>query len=161
MILYIAGIGTVYITANFVVVSGASASNQGIAAGVFNVALQVGGSVLGLAVLTAIAQGINHKYGGASSSSSNAPLSEVAFQSVYYSCIILCAISLALSVFAVKVPESMRGSIWRKPEVKAAQSPELASAQVQSRDPHQGDDVELEQLSPQAPKKNSNEALAS
>ncbi|KKY21300.1 putative transmembrane efflux protein [Diplodia seriata] len=39
-VLYIAGIGAVYIAANVVVVSGASRSDQGAAAGVFNVALQ-------------------------------------------------------------------------------------------------------------------------
>ncbi|KAK8151159.1 major facilitator superfamily domain-containing protein [Phyllosticta citrichinensis] len=52
-----------YITANFVVVSSASRSDQGAAAGVFNVALQVGGSVVGLAVLTAVAQGVEKRYG--------------------------------------------------------------------------------------------------
>ncbi|KAK8160295.1 major facilitator superfamily domain-containing protein [Phyllosticta citrichinensis] len=50
-----------YITANFVVVSSASRSDQGAAAGVFNVALQVGGSVVGLAVLTAVAQGVEKR----------------------------------------------------------------------------------------------------
>ncbi|THC96680.1 hypothetical protein EYZ11_003835 [Aspergillus tanneri] len=54
MILYIAGIGAVYITANFVVISSASKADQGAVADVFNVALQVGGSILGLAVITAI-----------------------------------------------------------------------------------------------------------
>ena len=105
MILYIAGLGWVYITANFVVVSSASKSDQGVVAAIFNVALQVGGSVLGLAVLTAVAQGIDKKYGGGQPHAEG-QLSEVGYQSVYYSCIILCGIGLFLSLFAIKVPDS-------------------------------------------------------
>ena len=105
MILYIAGIGAVYITANFVVVSSASKSDQGTVAGVFNVALQVGGSVLGLAVITAVAQGIEEKYGDASLPAG--ALSNIGYRSVYYSCLILCVIGLFISLFAIDVPESM------------------------------------------------------
>lgn len=118
MILYIAGIGTVYITANFIVVSSASRSDQGSAAGVFNVALQVGGSILGLAVFTAIAQGIEKKYGDPHTLVGT--LSHVAYQSVYYSCVILCLIGLILSIFFIQVPDSMKGSMWkRNPGVEA------------------------------------------
>lgn len=112
MILYIAGIGAVYITSNFVVVSSASKSNQGAAAGVFNVALQVGGSVLGLAILTAVAEGIEDRYGPPDRHPG--VLTKVGFQSVYYSCVILCGIGMALSLFAITVPPAMRGSIWKK-----------------------------------------------
>jgi MFS family permease len=112
MILYIAGIGTVYITASFVIVSSASRSDQGAAAGVFNVALQVGGSVVGLAVLTAVAQGIQEKYGASDTPAGE--LTHVAYQSVYYSCVILCFIGLVLSAFAIEVPDSMKGSIWKR-----------------------------------------------
>lgn len=122
MILYIAGLGAVYITANFVVVSSASKSEQGVAAGIFNVALQVGGSVLGLAVLTAVAQGVQKDDGDGDSS--NEAYTQVAFQSVYYSCVILCGISLLLSLFAIDVPETMRGSYWTKrSQVLSLQSP--------------------------------------
>ncbi|KJZ77121.1 hypothetical protein HIM_03442 [Hirsutella minnesotensis 3608] len=116
MILYIVGLGAVYITANFVVVSSAAKSDQGAVAGVFNVALQVGGSVLGLAVLTAVADGINARFGEPGSDIDQ--LSRVGYQSVYYSCIILCVIALALSLFAIQVPEAMRGSIWEKKEIE-------------------------------------------
>ncbi|GME22928.1 MFS general substrate transporter [Neofusicoccum parvum] len=118
MILYIAGIGAVYIAANFVIVSSASKSNQGAAAGVFNVALQVGGSVLGLAVLTAVAEGIEKTYGDSSLPAGT--LSHVGYQSVYFSCAILCFIGFLLSVFAITVPESMRGTIWKKRAVVEA-----------------------------------------
>ena len=105
MILYIAGLGWVYITANFVVVSSASKSDQGVVAAVFNVALQVGGSVLGLAIVTAVAQGVDQKY-GTKQAHSEGQLSEIGYQSVYYSCIILCGIGLFLSLFAIRIPDS-------------------------------------------------------
>lgn len=105
MILYIAGLGWVYITANFVVVSSSSKSDQGVVAAIFNVALQVGGSVLGLAILTAVAQGIDRKY-GVGQPHPDGQLSEVVYQSVYYSCVILCGIGLFLSLFAIKIPDN-------------------------------------------------------
>lgn len=125
MVLYIAGIGAVYITANFVVVSSASKSDQGAAAGVFNVALQVGGSVVGLAVLTAVAQGIEKTYGDADLPQGE--LSDIGYRSVYYSCVILSGMGLFLSLFAIKVPGSMRGSIWKK-KVDASATTETSSS---------------------------------
>ncbi|EEQ31790.1 drug resistance transporter EmrB/QacA [Microsporum canis CBS 113480] len=125
MILYIAGLGVVYITANFVVVSNANKSDQGVVAGVFNVALQVGGSVLGLAVLTSVANGINGRY---SSGNAEGKLSLIGYQSVYYSCIILCAVALALSL-VVKIPDAMKGSLWKNPE-QEARAEQQAQAQT-------------------------------
>ena len=105
MVLYIAGLGFVYTTANFVVVSSASKSDQGVVAAIFNVALQVGGSVLGLAILTAVAQGVDERYGD-KQSHTDGQLSEIGYQSVYYSCIVLCGLGLFLSLFAIKIPNS-------------------------------------------------------
>jgi MFS family permease len=126
MIIYIAGIGAVYITANFVVVSSASRSDQGAAAGVFNVALQVGGSVVGLAVLTVVAEGSEKTYGH--HDLAHGELSDVGYRSVYYSCIILSGIGLLLSVFPINVPEAMRGSIW-KPRLDASATTEAQFSQ--------------------------------
>ena len=120
MILDIAGLGVVYVTANFVVVSSPSKSDQGAVAGIFNVALQVGGSVLGLAVLTAMADGIDARFG--EPGAEDGGLSEVGYRSVYYSCVILCGTALLVSLFGVKVPEAMRGSIWKKKEVAPDQT---------------------------------------
>lgn len=105
MVLYIAGLGVVYITANFVV-SAAAKGDQGAVAGVFNVALQVGDSVLGLAVLTAVAEGVDARFG-----EPGPAMSPVAYRSVYYSCLVLCAVALVLSLFAVRVPEAMRDTL--------------------------------------------------
>jgi len=98
LIIYIIGIGFVYVTANFVVVSSARKTDQGATSAVFNVALQVGGSVLGLAVFTAVAEGISRRYGEPMKERVN----QVGYRAVYYSCIILCVIGLLLSLFAVR-----------------------------------------------------------
>lgn len=120
MILYIAGIGAVYITANFVIVSSASRADQGAVAGVFNLALQVGGSVLGLAVITAIAQGIQRRYGEPSLPKD--AYGRIGYQSAYYSCVILCFVALLLSVFAIDIPPSMQGTVWKRFQKQRASS---------------------------------------
>ncbi|RAQ60067.1 aminotriazole resistance protein [Aspergillus flavus] len=122
MILYIAGIGAVYITANFVIVSSASRADQGAVAGVFNLALQVGGSVLGLAVITAIAQGIQRRYGEPSLPKD--AYGRIGYQSAYYSCVILCFVALLLSVFAIDIPPSMQGTVWKRFQKQRASSME-------------------------------------
>ncbi|OJD33173.1 mfs transporter [Diplodia corticola] len=118
MVLYIAGIGAVYVAANVVVVTGASRSDQGAAAGVFNVALQVGGSVVGLAGLTAVAEGVGGggSGGGAGSSGKGGVIAEEGFRAVYWACVGMCVVGLGVSVFVVEVPRELRGSVWRKGE---------------------------------------------
>ena len=122
MILYIAGLGWVYITANYVVVSSASKSDQGVVAAIFNVALQVGGSVLGLAIVTAVAQGVDEKYGN-KQPHTDGQLSEIGYRSVYYSCIILCGLGLFLSLFAIKIPNS--GSLANNNSIPASNTMEI------------------------------------
>jgi MFS family permease len=103
--------GAVYITVNIVIVSSASKSDQGVAAGVFNMALQVGGSVFGFAILAAVAQAMDQKYG--ENGSPEKGLGDAGYRSVYYSCMILSVIGLFLSIVAIEVPDGMSGSIWR------------------------------------------------
>ena len=67
---------------------------------------------MGLTVLTAVAEGIEEDHGNRDLA--RGELSDVGYRSVYYSCIILSGIGLLLSVFAIKVPEAMRGSIWKR-----------------------------------------------
>lgn len=132
MILYIAGLGVVYTTANFVVVSSASKSDQGAVAAVFNVFLQVGGSICGLAVLTAMSNSIDRPFG--THSGSPEMLSPVGYKSVYYSCLILSFVALLISLLCVRVPEAIRGSIWNKrlplPSTVEAAAPEHELSQA-------------------------------
>jgi hypothetical protein len=74
-------------------------------------AIQVGGSVFGLAILAAVAQAMNRKYG--ENESPEKGLGDVEYRSVYYSCMILSVVGLFLSIVVVKVLDGMSGSIWR------------------------------------------------
>ncbi|OMP81789.1 Drug resistance protein, partial [Diplodia seriata] len=132
-VLYIAGIGAVYIAANVVVVSGASRSDQGAAAGVFNVALQVGGSVVGLAALTAVGEGVG---GGGEG---GGEIGVEGYKAVYWACVGLCVVGLGVSVLAVDVPEGLRGSVWRGKDgggsgEGAGTGPAAAEGRAESRD---------------------------
>ncbi|KAK0663856.1 Puromycin resistance protein pur8 [Lasiodiplodia hormozganensis] len=126
-ILYIAGIGAVYIAASVVVVSQASRSDQGAAAGVFNVALQVGGSVLGLAVLTAVAEGV-----GGGGEGPGGGIGEEGFKAVYWACVGLCGVGLVVSVFAIEVPEGLRGSVWERKGKKGGPAPAVVDAAAEA-----------------------------
>jgi hypothetical protein len=62
--------------------------------------------VFGLAILAAVAQAMDLKYGG--NGSPEKGLGGVGYKSVYYSCI-----GLLLSIIDIRVPDGMSGSIWR------------------------------------------------
>ncbi|KAG8156743.1 hypothetical protein KVR01_013348 [Diaporthe batatas] len=64
MILYILGVGTVYYVSMVIVVTSASPEDQGSVAGVFNMSLNVGGAVFGVAVLTVVANSVTDNTGG-------------------------------------------------------------------------------------------------
>lgn len=119
MILYIAGVGWVYIAANFIVISSAPKSDQGAVAGVFNVAVQVGGAVFGLAVLTAVHDGVIKGHHGDASSAALA-----GYRAVYYGCMIISAIGLLLSLVFIKPPVKALAPL-------VAPSVPLGDAQVQ------------------------------
>lgn len=97
-----------YITANIVVVSSAVRSDQGAVAGVFNVALQVGGSLVG----PAMAQGIGGR------DARDGGLELVGFSTVYWACGGLCGIRLLVILCAVEVPEGLEGRVWKTGEVE-------------------------------------------
>lgn len=119
MILYMAGICIVYVTANFVVVSIALPEDQGTAAGVFNVALQVGGSILGLVVLTEIAQALDDSN---MDTAADTRISESGLRAVYYTCIVLSGVGLLLSVCAIGYLEIALTSKKEDAEEKAEES---------------------------------------
>ncbi|KAH9868109.1 hypothetical protein J1614_007181 [Plenodomus biglobosus] len=64
MILYIIGVGTVYYVSMVMVVTSSPPADQGSVAGVFNMSLNVGGAVFGMAVLTVIANSVTDNNGG-------------------------------------------------------------------------------------------------
>lgn len=78
----------------------------------FNVALQVGGSVVGLAGLTALAQGVEERYGDG-----RMIVGEAGYRGVYYGCLGLCVVGLVVGAFGVDVPEGIGGGggiVWER-----------------------------------------------
>ena len=70
----------------------------GVGAGIFAVFLQLGGSILGITTMTLIGLSATRfvKEGAIGKSQE---FSQISYQAVYYSCIILCGIGLSLSMF--------------------------------------------------------------
>ncbi|KAI3327458.1 aminotriazole resistance protein [Ustulina deusta] len=95
MILYIAGVGTVYFVGNVTVVATASEQRQGTVSGVYNMFLNVGGAVLGVAVLTVINDSVTSNNGG--KGSPDATLD--GYRAGYYGAIAMAAIGLICSIF--------------------------------------------------------------
>ncbi|KAI0190563.1 aminotriazole resistance protein [Astrocystis sublimbata] len=95
MILYIAGVGTVYFVGNVTIVATASEDRQGTVSGVYNMFLNVGGAVLGVAVLTVINDSVVSNNGG--KGDPNAILA--GFRAGYYGAIAMSALGLLSSIF--------------------------------------------------------------
>ncbi|KAI2626411.1 aminotriazole resistance protein [Xylaria nigripes] len=95
MILYIAGVGTVYFVGNVTVVATASQETQGTVSGVYNMFLNVGGAVLGVAVLTVITNSVTSNNGG--KESPHAILD--GYRAGYYGAIAMAVIGLVCSIF--------------------------------------------------------------
>lgn len=92
--------------------------------------------------MTAIAQAINESFGHAQGVDS--PYSQVAYRSVYYSCIILAVIGLALSTFAIRVPESLAGTYWagrKKKEHQDAENGQIKDSEAPKTEERELDDL--------------------
>ncbi|KAK7421372.1 hypothetical protein QQX98_002266 [Neonectria punicea] len=95
MILYIAGVGTVYFVGNVTVVATAAEAMQGTVSGVYNMFLNVGGAVLGVAVLTVISDSVTSNKGGKQDPDA---LLE-GYRAGYYGAIAMSAMGLILAIF--------------------------------------------------------------
>ncbi|KIL88594.1 hypothetical protein FAVG1_07839 [Fusarium avenaceum] len=93
MIFYISGIGTVYFVGNVTVVATASKETQGTVSGVYNMFLNVGGAVLGVALLTLVSNTVTSSKGGESSSSARLD----GYRAGYYTCVGMSALGFAMS----------------------------------------------------------------
>ncbi|KAM5343579.1 hypothetical protein ACJ41O_012116 [Fusarium nematophilum] len=95
MILYIAGVGTVYFVGNVAVVAAAAEELQGTVSGVYNMFLNVGGAVLGVAVLTAICDSVTSAEGG----KENPQALLDGYRAGYYGAISMAGIGLIAALF--------------------------------------------------------------
>ncbi|KAH6654888.1 aminotriazole resistance protein [Truncatella angustata] len=97
MILYIIGVGTVYYVSMVIVVTSAPAADQGSVAGVFNMSLNIGGAVFGVAVLTVIANSVTSNNGGQDSLAARLR----GYQASYYGAIAWAVLATLISIYVV------------------------------------------------------------
>ncbi|KAI8623057.1 aminotriazole resistance protein [Xylariaceae sp. FL1651] len=97
MVLYIIGLASGYYVSLVRVVISASAEDQGSVAGVFNMALNVGGAVLGVALLTVIANGVASMNGGDQLLEARLR----GYQAAYYGAVAWAALGALISLYAV------------------------------------------------------------
>ncbi|KAM3457386.1 hypothetical protein MY3296_001128 [Beauveria thailandica] len=94
-ILYIAGVGTIYFVGNIKVVATAKAEQQGTVSGVYNMFLNIGGAVLGVAVLTVISDSVASNHGDKDRPSARLD----GYRAGYYGTIAMAVIGLVASFF--------------------------------------------------------------
>ncbi|KAI0419622.1 aminotriazole resistance protein [Xylaria grammica] len=97
MILYIIGLASGYYVSLVKVVISASAQDQGSVAGVFNMALNVGGAVLGVAVLTVISNSVADQHGGTLVVEARLR----GYQAAYYGAVAWAALGTLVSIYSV------------------------------------------------------------
>ncbi|PMB69713.1 hypothetical protein BM221_004360 [Beauveria bassiana] len=94
-ILYIAGVGTIYFVGNIKVVATAKAEQQGTVSGVYNMFLNIGGAVLGVAVLTVISDSVTSNQRDKDRPSARLD----GYRAGYYGTIAMAVIGLVASFF--------------------------------------------------------------
>ncbi|KAF4622658.1 hypothetical protein G7Y89_g14368 [Cudoniella acicularis] len=103
MILYILGVGSVYFVSMVTVVGSAPPQDQGAVAGVYNMSLNVGGAVLGLAILTVINDSVASKNGGGEFQSAKVN----GYRAAFYGAIGWAVIGLGLSILYNRLGQSL------------------------------------------------------
>ncbi|PSR81371.1 aminotriazole resistance protein [Coniella lustricola] len=97
MVLYILGVGTVYYVSMVIVVTSAPPEDQGSVAGVFNMSLNIGGAVLGMAILTVVANSVTNSHGGQSFIGARLR----GYQASYYGAIAWSVLATLISAYLV------------------------------------------------------------
>jgi MFS family permease len=101
LILVVIGICSVYFTSSYIAMSSADKKHQGMIAGIYNVALQVGGSMLGLAIFLTVGEAMSLGSGGPTTDGSLRP---IGYQAVYYSSAIMSGVGLLAALIFIKSP---------------------------------------------------------
>ncbi|KAL3421564.1 MFS transporter [Phlyctema vagabunda] len=106
MILFMAGVNSVFYAANVEVIGGAPADDQATIAGIFNMSLQMGGSVLGFAIVTLVRTAVEDNAGG--SESARARLK--GYRAGHYTILAMSGTAAALSALLVSSSKATQAS---------------------------------------------------
>jgi EmrB/QacA subfamily drug resistance transporter len=99
------GIGLAFVTATVAALTGVAAQEAGLASGLSNTALQVGGAI-GVAITTTVAVSRSHSYAAANAGAAPHAVLAHGYQSAFVACVVLAAIGLVLAFLLPGRPPS-------------------------------------------------------
>jgi hypothetical protein len=91
------GIGLAFVTATVAALAGVAAQESGLASGLSNTALQIGGA-LGVAIATTVAVATSGRYLAANQAANPLVVLNQGFQSAFVACVVLAGIGMALAL---------------------------------------------------------------
>jgi MFS family permease len=106
------GIGLAFVTATIAALAGVAEHESGLASGLSNTALQIGGA-LGVAILTTVAVSRSDDYLAANESANPLVVLNEGFQSAFLACVVLAGIGMAV---ALLLPGRPRKAPQERPE---------------------------------------------
>jgi EmrB/QacA subfamily drug resistance transporter len=99
------GIGLAFVTATVAALAGVAAQESGLASGLSNTALQIGGA-LGVAIATTVAVATSGRYLAGNEGANPLVVLNEGFQSAFVACVVLAGIGLALALLLLGRPRT-------------------------------------------------------
>ena len=98
------GIGLAFVTATVAALAGVGEHESGLASGLSNTALQIGGA-LGVAIVTTVAVSRSEDFLAANESANQLVVLNEGFQSAFLACVVLAGIGLVLALLLLRSPQ--------------------------------------------------------
>jgi EmrB/QacA subfamily drug resistance transporter len=120
------GIGLAFVTATVAALAGVAPQEAGLASGLNNTALQVGGAI-GVAIATTVAVSRSHAYAAANAGADRLAVLAHGYQAAFVACVVLAAIGLVLSLLLPgRPPQAAQQPSEQVPAASVERSGELA-----------------------------------
>jgi MFS family permease len=101
------GIGLAFVTATVAALAGVAEHEAGLASGLTNTALQIGGA-LGVAILTSVAISSSHHYLTTHAGAGQLVVLNHGYQAAFLACVVLAGIGIALALLLLRRPRQAR-----------------------------------------------------
>ena len=108
------GIGLAFVTATVAALAGVAEHESGLASGLSNTALQIGGA-LGVAIATTVAVSRSEHFLAANEGANPLVVLNEGFQSAFLAVVVLAGIGMALALLLPGRPRTARSSTWSRP----------------------------------------------
>jgi EmrB/QacA subfamily drug resistance transporter len=113
------GIGLAFVTATVAALAGVAERETGLASGLSNTALQIGGA-LGVAILTSVAISRSRNYLTAHASAHPLLVLTHGYQAAFIACVVLAGIGLVLALLLLRRPRAVQERVEPAPAASAA-----------------------------------------